>query len=772
MSAAPDIEPAAPEAKATSQDTPVEVRAREPVADPTPAFASRRERRNARLREGGGAPTAPAVVTETPPIEAAASGRTEPAASKATAEPPAAPPEPLPERPAPRLVALPGASDTGAPSLGAPPRGTGSGPRLATDAGPQLGPPPLRAVSGAAPSARRGPVIELGRRGGSAAIAEARDLSLPPEPDLPPPEPAPRPGTFGTVAPDPPRRSPVVVVAMTLTLLALLAIFAIWSTFWPSGSATDSDSNFAGTVDPDGAANPFDANLPSTEDEAAFDGEPDLGAADPTDMAALPEDEAGDPMPDPEPVTEAAVPVLPTDPAAAALDTAAAAPDLPVDVAADPDPSGVAPADAALPDAAAASTEVALVAPAIEPDPEAGSVAADPEAEADGEPEPLAEAVPDTPALPQDPVTELVPTDAGAAERVREQLLAELTPEVADRRYAATGIWVLPPGALPEPGQDNTDDLYVAAIDDQIAAEDAVALAALTPDPGLLSPLPPPPAGTPFDLDERGLVRPTPEGALNPDGIQIFAGRPPVAPAPRPGSVVPDAVAPRAGATDGADAATPTIRPRPRPSDLSETNEKAQLGGRTKAQLAGLRPRFRPATMTITTEAATDEAVTPAVVVMLAPATANAVARSLQPKRRPAEIVAVAAATRVAPIRPAPDEPAPDTAKPDDHAVAEADNEPMVEVASVAAVAPKIPSKASVVQNATVKNAINLSKINLIGVYGSPSQRRALVRLSNGKYVKVKIGDRLDGGKVAAIGDAELIYTKSGRQVKLALPKT
>jgi len=92
--------------------------------------------------------------------------------------------------------------------------------------------------------------------------------------------------------------------------------------------------------------------------------------------------------------------------------------------------------------------------------------------------------------------------------------------------------------------------------------------------------------------------------------------------------------------------------------------------------------------------------------------------------------------------------------------------------ASVAprSVAPAVPSKTSVARSATVKNAINLRKVNLIGVYGKPSSRRALVRLSNGRYQKVKVGDRIDGGRVAAISTSELRYTKGGRNVVLKMP--
>ena len=60
--------------------------------------------------------------------------------------------------------------------------------------------------------------------------------------------------------------------------------------------------------------------------------------------------------------------------------------------------------------------------------------------------------------------------------------------------------------------------------------------------------------------------------------------------------------------------------------------------------------------------------------------------------------------------------------------------------------------------------------VNLIGVYGRPNDRRALVRLGNGRYVKVKIGSDLDGGNVTAIGDNALSYVKRGETIALQLP--
>jgi Tfp pilus assembly protein PilP len=70
-----------------------------------------------------------------------------------------------------------------------------------------------------------------------------------------------------------------------------------------------------------------------------------------------------------------------------------------------------------------------------------------------------------------------------------------------------------------------------------------------------------------------------------------------------------------------------------------------------------------------------------------------------------------------------------------------------------------------------MNNAINLRRMNLIGVYGKPSNRRALIRLPSGRYKKVKVGDRLDGGRIVAIGDSELRYQKSGRSVTLKMPR-
>ena len=320
---------------------------------------------------------------------------------------------------------------------------------------------------------------------------------------------------------------------------------------------------------------------------------------------------------------------------------------------------------------------------------------------------------------------------------------AALTPEEADARYAVTGIWQRSPEAPSTPTQTSLDDLYVASIDGRIEQFDAVALPgaeALRNDQTYLSQPNPAAPGTRFTLDDRGLVIATPEGAVNPDGVRIFAGLPPVVPPTRaapPPQATPDP------AEDGTAAVAPSelqqYRPRTRPEGLIEGNERAQLGGRTRAELAALRPSARPETLKAQEEADQPDA------------TQFAVAQSVAPVTRPRNFSQIVERSR---------------------AQQQARQAEVTQVAAVAprTVKPRIPSTANVARQATVSNALNLRRINLIGVYGKPSSRRALVRLSNGRYQKVQVGDRLDGGRVAAIGESELRYSKNGRNVVLDMP--
>ena len=85
--------------------------------------------------------------------------------------------------------------------------------------------------------------------------------------------------------------------------------------------------------------------------------------------------------------------------------------------------------------------------------------------------------------------------------------------------------------------------------------------------------------------------------------------------------------------------------------------------------------------------------------------------------------------------------------------------------------APMTTSEQSVIQAATIKNIINFRIINLIGIFGTKRNLNALVRLANGKVRKVKIGDRLNGGRVTNIQKTTLTYAKSGRSIILEMPR-
>ena len=265
-----------------------------------------------------------------------------------------------------------------------------------------------------------------------------------------------------------------------------------------------------------------------------------------------------------------------------------------------------------------------------------------------------------------------------------------------------------PPPVLPPRRADSAATLRAPAPADAPPA--AIAPAALPADEqGLAITVTP---GTPPVLPPRRDTTPAQDA---PDQAAL-------APAPDAASAEaapPDALAARASVTPGAVALT-ALRPLPRPSDL-----------RT-APLPEPAPEF-------------------------ANASALAVANSLRPRARPsgfAEIVqrSLRAATRQQAATNAPPE--------------------AVQTASAAVAAqpmPNLPTSTSVAREATQTRAINLRQVNLIGVMGTPANRRALVRLSNGRVVTVRVGERLDDGQVTAISDSELRYNKRGRDVVLRI---
>ena len=414
------------------------------------------------------------------------------------------------------------------------------------------------------------------------------------------------------------------------------------------------------------------------------------------------------------------------------------------------------------------------------------TIAADPIEDAPATPEPETDPAPDPAADPAPEPTPPVSTDTAEV----------LSPEAAETRYAATGIWQRAPEPLGDPQSTRLEDRDLVALTpidpDRAPAPIPGELPGEVRDALLANPVPPPPPGASFDLDENGLVRPTPEGVLSPAGVLVYAGRPPVTPPPRPGDL-PDVAPPLA--LPG----IPDTRPLPRPADLVTTptpsvapeaapgivpdatrdlpdiilpgtdddaalepGDDAQPGDAAQdapdtAIAAAPRPAPRPDDLVVSTSsptAAIDAAVDTAVIEAavedaidesIVDATELAVLVSRKPSYRPSNFAKIVDAAR------------------------EASSDGSRVVAAAATTTPSIPTRANVATRATTKNAINLRDINLIGIYGTSSARRALVRLDNGRYVKVQVGDRLDGGRVTSITATELTYQKGRRALKLAV---
>lgn len=368
---------------------------------------------------------------------------------------------------------------------------------------------------------------------------------------------------------------------------------------------------------------------------------------------------------------------------------------------------------------------------------------------------------------------------------------------------ATTAAYIRNPGAEPQ------DEMLLARIDPVIATGDAVALAApeTATDPIPPTQPAPPPFAAPDQVDADSPIMPLAD-SVTPGGVLIMAGPPPRVPPPRPGATVQPvtdaggmAPLPRPAGAAGAvpvvyaDPALEDARPLLRPEGLvppetAAPDGAADLADAPAGRLTSPKPRARPpgllaAEAVPQAESAAAQAAGASLVGMAGEDAASplAIAVSRKPAARPAQASAAGEATvsvaaadaslvpdtgTLAPAVPAPPEPQPEQA-----ATPDADDPEAAEIdePEIASAAPSVPTRASVAKQATYRNSINLSKINLIGVYGSSSNRYAMVRQANGRFVRVAVGDRVDGGRVAAISERELHYVKNGTTHKLAMPK-
>ncbi|UWQ19200.1 hypothetical protein [Jannaschia sp. M317] len=386
--------------------------------------------------------------------------------------------------------------------------------------------------------------------------------------------------------------------------------------------------------------------------------------------------------------------------------------------------------------------------------------------------------------LPDEQILPIVAPDIAAPPGLDLAPTLDTTPSTFIERFEAAGEFTALPAPV-APADATAEDIYVASIDPDIAWGDAVALPrAEPPADGVAIQTNPAPAGTTFATDaQTGLVEATPEGTLAPGGYTVVLGRPDVFPVQRATSA--------SGTTEAEDALENEaqqilrrVRPVPRPEDAAELVERTRNGGFTRAELTRVRPRARPDAIVqiAATAQAARSAAEQAAAASLAAATDAAVAEAQADA--PVEVAAVVQSGPVSPLAlPASERP---RSRPRS---VERDAARIVtqrrEQAAAAPAAPATPAArsvdsgsqatrapgGSVARAATERNVLRLNRINLIGVYGRPNARRALVRLANGRYVKVEVGDRLDRGRVTAIGDGTLSYQRGGNNVVLRMPQ-
>lgn len=526
---------------------------------------------------------------------------------------------------------------------------------------------------------------------------------------------------------------------LTLILVVLLAMIALWSVIFLPNSAVA--RLFNGGVTSDSVA--LDAAAPAPP--AIITAPPPLGVLD-----ASPSPDARAPAPDPAPGR------TPTE--------------RPI-VAAEVEP----PAAPALPDTAADALDIAA-------------------AEALENAAPAPEAVTEAP-LPAEPAE--VAAEIPPLAPIPDGTLP--SPEEAAQLFAEDGIWTRPPDR-PEPGAlDNDADIGIAAIDPPNANTDVAALPAPTEDFREQLPLvrSPPPFGSDPAREAIISIVPTPEGVVTPRGALVLAGRPAVVPPPRPREVVPatpaavpdaaaeiavpEVAAPEVAAPEIAapeftvpdinveDAILGTFRPTPRPGDVNEARQQQVQDDEAPIDVTLVRPAARPGDTTETAGTAGQASLFPDATAPGETAAALAGAASLSPAvpapdaEADADLSPLAlSVSRVPPTRPA------SIVTVAAQRATEA-NIPAVP-ARVAAPQPNIPSNTEVSRAATEANAIRLRDVNLIGVSGTPSNRSALVRLPNGRFIEVGVGDNLDGGRVAAIDGDSLQYIKNGRNIVLDIP--
>ncbi len=295
-------------------------------------------------------------------------------------------------------------------------------------------------------------------------------------------------------------------------------------------------------------------------------------------------------------------------------------------------------------------------------------------------------------------------------------------------------------------------------------------------------------SGTP---DIIPFLRPTPPAIVPPEErlpFQLVTGAPDVRPLLRPAPEVvvppvadtaetaspPEATTPDAVETDVAEAATET------PAEVDNASLAAAVDAAIESAIPETPQLFallegQPALLPrLRSGAEIPVAAPPAPVVDPAFAEAN----SLRPRRRPQDIIQmldpldaiISGAAPASATRPSRrgDSFAANTAR----IIAITTSRPRVTAPTVPAdpQTVSLPTSASVARAATIENAINLRKTNLLGVFGTADNRTALIRLSGGRNIRVQRGESFSGWTVVAISQDTVRIRKRNREVILRMP--
>lgn len=341
-------------------------------------------------------------------------------------------------------------------------------------------------------------------------------------------------------------------------------------------------------------------------------------------------------------------------------------------------------------------------------------------------------------------------------------------------------------GATPAPADPVTqDEIFLASADTPPRTSDPITLPAPAAgaDASPAAEPPPPPFGTVYKFDADGRIIPTPEGIITPEGVMLIAGKPKTLPPARPASLTPPAPAPAETATTAGDAASPDATPAlatpdlPQDPTLKGKHPKSRPAGLTPpadqqgalqqdlapgGRYASLRPQARPASL-VPPAPPTDTADAGSIA-----ANGLALLTSPKPQSRPSALDAAVnnAAVNDA-VQAALKQSAPDAQVATNDPAPEAQAEPEPDTQSAA---PNLPTNASVAKQATTKRAINTRKLSLLAVFGTPTTRYAMVMQPNGAVKKVKVGDNVDGGRIAAISENAVQVQSGGRIYTLSLP--